>query len=431
MNKFFCLLLLYFGLAKMVWAQDSGSYLSPEEAVRSAMENNFSAAISEKNTRIAQESYLRGRSVFMPNLSIAVNRNWTVTNSELSSNDGAIRTVDNGKGNAWNYGFNLNYTLFDGFGMFRSYDRLNYQFQASRLYEKEVKTNLKAEVLQAYYSHTLQQQRLKVWESTLQLSQQRLRLANDRYELGKASKQEYLAAQVDYNADKAAKLNQEEARLNAQYLLNRLIGREPGAKLQTLDTLAVPELDYPEGALNNNPTLVARKMEQQAANTLIEEQNAQLYPNLSFNLGYNFFDQTSPAGFFIFSNGNNLSYGLTASWTIFGGFHTRRSVQISRLQSELFNLNTQAVEQNLMQAEADALAAYNTSLERLNLEQQSVALAKENTALTLDRYKEGIITSLELRIAQQNEQQARLRLLNAIYDIKSTQIELQRIRGEL
>ena len=431
MNKIFCLLLLYFGLVEIVWAQDSGSYLSPEEAVRSAMENNFSAAISEKNTRIAQESYLRGRSVFMPNLSVAVNRNWTVTNSELSSNDGAIRTVDNGKGNAWNYGFNLNYTLFDGFGMFRSYDRLNYQFQASRLYEKEVKTNLKAEVLQAYYSHTLQQQRLKVWESTLQLSQQRLRLANDRYELGKASKQEYLAAQVDYNADKAAKLNQEEARLNAQYLLNRLIGREPGAKLQTLDTLAVPELDYPEGALNNNPTLVARKMEQQAANTLIEEQNAQLYPNLSFNLGYNSFDQTSPAGFFIFSNGNNLSYGLTASWTIFGGFYTRRSVQISRLQSELFNLNTQAVEQNLMQAEADALAAYNTSLERLNLEQQSVALAKENTALTLDRYKEGIITSLELRIAQQNEQQARLRLLNAIYDIKSAQIELQRIRGEL
>jgi outer membrane protein TolC len=101
------------------------------------------------------------------------------------------------------------------------------------------------------------------------------------------------------------------------------------------------------------------------------------------------------------------------------------------LQAQVFNLSTQNIEQDLAQREADALAAYRLGEKQIRLAQESVDLARQNTALTLDRYQLGVITALELRVAQQAEQQARLSLLQAIFDLKTAEIELRRVRGEI
>jgi outer membrane protein TolC len=425
---------LFVGLAGIAQAQTSATYLSPEEAVQLALENNLGTTIADQNVQIAQQTYQRSFFNFIPELSAAAGKNWTVDNTEFTLQDGTVREAVDARGNRLTYGFNANWLLFDGLGRFYAYDRLRYTYQASRQYQQQVQADLTADVLQAYYSHTLQQQRLQLWESTLELSQRRLQLAKDRYELGKASKQEYLSALVDYNADKAAQLNQEESLLNARYLLNRLLGRSPQHSFKTADTLTVDNQPYVNsqfGQLSANPLLRARQLELAAAELLEKEQNSLYWPTLSLNAGLNWFNQASPVGFAVTSNGNSLSYGISANWNLFGGFFTRRNVQLARLQAQVFNLSTQNIEQDLAQREADALAAYRLGEKQIRLAQESVDLARQNTALTLDRYQLGVITALELRVAQQAEQQARLSLLQAIFDLKTAEIELRRVRGEI
>src|SRR5690606_33180062 len=67
-------------------------------------------------------------------------------------------------------------------------------------------------------------EKIAVLENTVDLSEKRYETAKAAYEVGRSSKLEYLSAQVDLNADRAALIAQEEAYQNAKIELNRIMG---------------------------------------------------------------------------------------------------------------------------------------------------------------------------------------------------------------
>jgi len=74
---------------------------------------------------------------------------------------------------------------------------------------------------------------------------------------------------------------------------------------------------------------------------------------------------------------------------------------------------------------------YMTNLDLLKVESGNVQVADQNLEITLEKYRLGSISPLELREAQRNSINAITRLLDAEYQAKITEISLKEISGTL
>src|SRR5690606_20550115 len=116
-------------------------------------------------------------------------------------NDGQVQQISNAKNDNMSYGVNLNWTVFDGFGMFARRDRFK---EIQRQGEAEIKFEVisqLSEVIATYYNLVQQKRLLNALDTTITLSQYRVTLAENRLEIGKGSKLDLLNAKVDLNTD--------------------------------------------------------------------------------------------------------------------------------------------------------------------------------------------------------------------------------------
>ena len=75
--------------------------------------------------------------------------------------------------------------------------------------------------------------------------------------------------------------------------------------------------------------------------------------------------------------------------------------------------------------------SYQTNLELTKIEEENVAIAKQNLEITLAKFKIGTITTIEVRTAQQNYIEASVRYATAQYNTKLSEINLKELAGTL
>lgn len=430
--KYTTLLSLFLLFSHLLPAQDT---LSLMEAISIGMENNYSIMISRNDVDIAENNYTLGNAGFLPTVDVVANQNYDVQDSELNFASGDNQVVNGARSNNFNAAALLNWTIFDGTRMFITYDKLAEIRQASQLDAQIVLENTIADISNAYYTVILEQERAEVLQNSVQLSDERLRLARTQYEVGRASKLEYLAAQVDYNADTTALLQQRQRFYNAKVNLNTLLARPPETALTVPDQIdANLELELEslrEKALSSNPNLLLARRSQSISYLEMRELQANLLPQVSVNLGYNYATSEAEAGFVLGRRSNGVGYGISASMSVFDGFNRRRQIQNAQI---LIESSEQQVEQFKLQLEANlqtTFVDYTNSIILLELESENLEIAKETAEIALDRYRLGRSNALELREAQVNAVEAESRLINAIYSTKIAEIELMRLSGQI
>ena len=79
----------------------------------------------------------------------------------------------------------------------------------------------------------------------------------------------------------------------------------------------------------------------------------------------------------------------------------------------------------------NAYVSYDNAKQVLLIEEENILLAKENLYITLEIFKRGSTTFIELRTAQQSLADAYNRLINARYLAKIAETELLRLNGGL
>src|SRR5690606_9695686 len=109
---------------------------------------------------------------------------------------------------------------------FVRYDRLK-EFQ--KLGEADMQLTILSrvgDVIRTYYNLIQQQQQLNAADTAIVISRLRLETAQNRFEIGKASRLEVLNAQVDLNTDTTALLRQQELYNTTKIALNTLLARD-------------------------------------------------------------------------------------------------------------------------------------------------------------------------------------------------------------
>ncbi|PWA04808.1 TolC family protein [Flavobacterium psychrotolerans] len=414
---------------------DAQEILTLEDAVKTALENNYEIKIASNNLLIDKTNVTSGNAGMLPKLAATIVDNNGIQNLSQTRADGTVTKLDNAKSSTLNYGVGLDWTVFDGFKMFAKMDQLK---QLQKLGEAQLKLTLItkiSDVNATYFDLVQQQQQLVALDSTIVISNQRLALAQNRFTIGKASKLEVLNAQVDLNTDKVALLRQKEMFANTKILLNQVLARDAKIDFKVADTIEVDtKLLLPEiSALaeKQNPQLETQILNKDVAELQLKQIKAARYPTVKVNTGYNFSESHSGLGFTTQSSARGLNYGFSATLNLFDGFAQNRNEKISQIQID--NSKIAIYQQNLALHSQLAISyqTYLTNLELIDLEEKNEAIAKQNLNITLDKFRIGTITTLEFRTAQLNYVNAKVRYSNAKFQAKLSEIALKELAGNL
>ncbi|WP_400262111.1 TolC family protein [Sphingobacterium sp. SG20118] len=187
MYKFYYLLaLLFIPIGTAV----SQNILTAQEAVSLAMQNNFDVLLTKNDLAVAKENLTYGNAGLLPSLTANFSQSNSNQNSKQTQVSGEVRELDNAKNNSMNYGVSLGWTIFDGFGMFARYDKLNELKARGEIELQSVIISTVGDVLNMYYTIVLEENLLNTIDSSIMISTDRLKTAENRFQIGKASKLE-------------------------------------------------------------------------------------------------------------------------------------------------------------------------------------------------------------------------------------------------
>ncbi|MEM8893847.1 MAG: TolC family protein [Bacteroidota bacterium] len=409
--------------------------LTVEDAIRQGLLNNYDIKIARVSEEIGINDATIGNAGLLPTVDLQGQQNWASQNVNQQFFNGNENIRDGARSQNLNGSANFTWTLFNGLGMFYTLDRLNVLREANAFNTKVTMENAIADLLTAYYTVVLENERLKVLDNTIQLSERRTEIAKNKYDVGKSSKVEYLAAQVDQNADITLRLQVIERLNNAKIDLNRLMARDLNSQFEVSNLIDINGEFQLEALLNSanlkNASLLLAQRNLNANYLQIQEIRAERYPRIDFFSSYTYSKSTSEAGFLESNRQDGYNYGFRATVNVFDGFNTNRRSQNAKLSAQIGELEIKNQTLNIDSDISKVFTSYRNSLNLIDLESQNLDVALENEEIALERYRLGNSTALELREAQTNAVEVESRLLNARYSTKISEIELLRLSGSL
>lgn len=409
--------------------------LSLEQAVQIALENNFDIKLTKNNVEQARNNFNRANAGMLPVVTGNFSTNNTVSNTKQTLSSGVSQERNGARNSNLAYGPVINWQVFDGFQMFARYDRLK---ELELLGEANLKLTIQntlADVITNYYDLVSQQQQIKALNEALTISQLRLKNSNNRFKIGKAAKLEVLAASVDLNTDTTNLLRQLDLYRSTKIKLNELLAREIKTDFVVSDSIIIGNnllfADLQSSASQLNPNLQTALINRRIAEINLKQVKANRYPVINLNSGYNFNQSTSELGFARTSTGRGLNYGLTASVNIFNGYLQKRNEKNASLEIDNSRIQYDKVNQNIVSQLTSLYQTYQTNLELVRLEQENLAVAKQNMDITLEKFKIGSVAPLEFREAQRNYINANARFTNSQFEAKLAEIALLQLSGKL
>ena len=423
---------LLFLITSFLGAQE---ILSLDNAIQITLQNNYGILIAKDNMEIAANNYHPGNAGFLPNLDISLSYSRSRINSEQTYSNGSSQTRKDADSKNSGAGAALVWTIFDGFKMFASYSKLSGLEKIERYkLKREIELTI-SDVILTYYDVVRKKLILQVDREAVSISEQRLQIVGQGYDLGVSSNLDVLQAKVDLNTDRSAFLGQEVEVADAQSKLEKILARPAQNSFTVVDSIKLgPVLtveNLQEKLYNQNTDLRIGQEDLAVAKHELREMKAEKYPRLNLSSSYSYSRSESQAGFFNKNETNGYSYGASVSMNLFNGFNTMRREQNSRLTKRMKEIALEELKTNIAADFNNLMLKYQNSRTRMQLEQENVGVASENVKIALEIYQLGTITPLQLREVQRNYIAAKSRLISTAFEVKQNEVNLLRMSGSL
>ncbi len=409
--------------------------LSLQQAIEIGLKNNYSIIISKNDQLISKNNVSLGNAGMLPQLNVNATQNNSVNDTKQKFSNGGEVNRTGATSNSLNADAELSWTVFDGFTMFATYNKLKALEELGELNARSTVEKTVTQIITAYYDIVRQNANLTVIDSTMEITKVKLQISKTKFEIGSSSKAEYLQAQVDMNADLSAYKKQQMRIEESKVNLNQLLARDVSLNFDVDDSI---QINY-----TANYDELKNKIEKANTDVLLAEKNTNIYgyyikewqgqrfPTLDLNAGYNYVKLNSQANFVLENTTTGLNYGFTLTYNLFNGFNLNRTIKNAKLDYESSKVNFESVKSEIDAELIIAFRDFQNNLELLKLEEANSLLAKENVDLSLARYRTGMINELQLKEAQQSFNHAQIRLVLARYDTKIAETTLKKLTGEL
>ena len=408
-----------------------------KRCIETGLERNYSIRIIRNEQQISDNNATIGNAGYLPTVDMSGGFSGTVNNNNNRMTDGTTEKSNGKTSETANVGLNVNWTVFDGFGIQAEYSRLKELKRMGELNTRMTIEDFVATLSGEYYNLIRQKIRLRNLKSTLDLSRERLRIVEERYFIGSMSRLDLQQAQVDFNADSSNVLNQQEVLHTSRIRLNELMALDNvEEEIMIKDSSITPnpfldEVELWQNTLASNASLLIAQKNRTISELDLKKIKSRNYPYVKLNAGYGYTANWNEVGTTDLQRRLGLNYGLTVGISIFDGFNRRREQRNSRIQIENQTLKTQELELSLRADLSNFWMAYRNNLNLWSLEKENLVAAQENYRIAIDRYKLGELSGIELREAQNSLLEAEERQSIAEYSTKLCEVSLLQLSGQI
>ncbi|MES2276891.1 MAG: TolC family protein [Bacteroidota bacterium] len=293
-----------------------------------------------------------------------------------------------------------------------------------------------SDVSKAFYDVLLSQRQLDIIKEDITRLQRSLKDATARYQAGVVDKTDYKQATIALNNALASRKQTEEAIKSKSAYLRQLMGMPAERPM----SLAYDSTRFErEAVIDTNQTLdynnrIEYRLLQTRKNLTglnIDYYKYGFLPSLSANGAYNLNYFSNSLGNLYNQSFPNAYVGLSLTIPIFTGGKRLQNLAKARLQVERADLDLVNTKDLINTQYVQALASYKSNYNNWLLLKQNVALASDVYNIVSLQYREGIKTYLDVIVSQSDLRTAELNYFNALFQVLSSRIDLQRALGTI
>ncbi len=351
--------------------------------------------ISNQNIRAAEAQYRQARALAQQSQASyypTVTGGASATRSKVSNISNSTSNYNLNLGASWEP---------DIWGRIqRTVEAGNAGLQASAADLEAAKLSAQAALVQDYFLLRTNDARKMLLDNTVANYEKSLQLTQNQFAVGVAARADVVAAETQLKSAKAQTVDVGVQRAQLEHAISILIGKapselsiEPAANAFVTLPPAIP-LGIPSQLLERRPDIAAAERRAAQANAQIGVAEAAFYPSLTLSATLGLQSPsfanwlTAPARFW--------SLGPALAQTIFdGGLRKAQTAQALAV----YDQNTANYRQTILlafQQVEDNLAALRILEQEAQLQDDAVKSAQESLQITLNQYKAGTITYLNV-----------------------------------
>jgi len=378
--------------------------LSLENAIKIGLKKNFNIQLSEKNLEISKVRNNLANAGGLPTINISANKEESVSDQ---SNNPTSFIQEILKSESINASANMNWTLFNGYGIKANKEKLNQIEQLSNGQLTLTIENTTEGILLSYYNCVMQKQRLELLQKVVNLSRERLIYQTIKYDIGTSSKFELLQTKNALLTDSSNLILQKLNYVNSVENLNLTLGVESNKKWNFTEKIEeeTPLFDFENlknQTLSNNTNLRNQHINLEISKQDIILSKSVYKPIVSFNSGANYNENTYDIGDSDYegaNTGQTLNYyaNLTVSLRLYDGGRYKTVVQENDIKEQINELELEKIRREVLKQLSVNYQKYNSNITIYNLSKKAFIIAETNYLLANEKNNRGVINSFTLR----------------------------------
>jgi outer membrane protein len=429
MSKFFSLLLAVAFLIPYGGKAIAQKSMNLQDCIRMALERNIAIERQGLQVDLAKDNLQTSRAAMLPGVEGFFAHNLSSGKTVNYENYTYINT----KYQDGNVGIQGSLPVFSGLTNWYLTRSNNFSLLSETDKRAELIKSVTIEVTAAYLQVLFAEEMLEVATAKLESSKEQLRMNEGFFATGRMAKVEVLTMKSQVAQDNLAKVQAENDVKTASISLAQLLNADGEISIRKpagLDGSIMLEINEPgkiyEYALVNHPGITSAELLLKSRESRLSAAKAMISPTVSLNgilysryseLGVNQLNPTAP-----YTYTDQLSdnmYGrasVNVSIPIFSKFQTRSRINQAGIQARDAKLS---LDQKKLDVRYDIQLAYAAALNaRAKFEATADAIesANETYNLTREKYKAGLSSSVDFKIAQNQLIQAQSARIQAKYE---------------
>jgi outer membrane protein TolC len=442
--KLFLFTVLMFGLSSNAYSQnsppvDSAGSFTLEQCISYALKNQPVLNQSIVNQSIAKTSNAINISGWLPQLNLTGNIiHYNQLPTTLAANPvpgGAPVPTHTGVANTSIPEFSASQTIFDP-QLLSAAKKAPLNVRQAEQITDSTRIFIVSNVSYSFYNLLLTLEQIKVLEEDTARLGRTVEDTHQQFLEGTVDETDYEQAVITLNNSKAQLRKQVENLGPGYAALKQLMGYPPEKQLHI--SFDIPQMEQEILYDTTKQLQYEKRIEFQELQTAKELQHQQtVYYKLSFlptvSAFYNYYYEfESPSASNLFKKAYPYSYvGLSVSLPLFTGLSRIENLHRSEMQEEVLDLSEINLKSQLHKEHASALANYRSSLTNWQLLKDNQTRAKNVFRVVSLQYEQGIVAYLNLIVAESNLITAEIGYTDALFQLLSSKIELEKATGEI
>lgn len=389
-----------------------------EDITRQDIRISLAGWLPEVNLDANDQHYLKLPVSFFPN---------------LNDPSGPKQKITSGVANTSALQFSANQTLYSTDLFFAGKTAHNLK-KLSKVNTQSSKIDLVVNVSKAFYDVLLSQQQLDVLNEDIIRLEKNYTDAYNQYRNGLTEKTDYQRATIALNNARFEKKNTEEAVKVKYAQLKQVMGTPMDKPLTILFDSSFVEKEIILDTLqnlsyDNRPEYQALQLNLTLQQSRVGYYRWSFLPTVSVFGDYNIVYQNDQSSQLYNESFPNSLIGIKASLPIFQGTKRWQNLRKAHLQYSRLNLGLTDLKNQLSTDYIQAMASYKSNLKELYSTKENSNIARSIFNTVKLQYNTGVVSYLEVIVAETDLRTAQLNYLNALFKVLTSTLDVKKALG--